>query len=110
MPHFIQCRAFSIKPGRLSKAHKEKEKEKEQQRQEEKERRSNGDKVKHKSSERDGGKDERKRKHRESSQDRYISSKDEDPVCFSCFLLTGILKLYFINFNTLEYFSFSFIG
>ncbi|XP_059189278.1 G-patch domain and KOW motifs-containing protein [Centropristis striata] len=58
--------------SRLSKAHKDKEKEKEkererekeQQRREEKERRSNG-----KSSERDGVKDERKRKHRESSQD-----------------------------------------
>ncbi|XP_074499583.1 G-patch domain and KOW motifs-containing protein [Sebastes fasciatus] len=62
--------------SRLGKAHKDKEKEKEkerekeQQRREEKESGSNGDEVKHKSSERNGGKDERKRKHTESSQDR----------------------------------------
>lgn len=36
----------------------------------------NGDEAKHRSSERDGGKDERKRKHRGSSQDRYVSLKD----------------------------------
>ncbi|KAK2851745.1 hypothetical protein Q5P01_008021 [Channa striata] len=62
--------------SRLSKAHKDKEKEKEKEREREKERqrreekgrRTNGDEVKH-ASERDG-KDERKRKHRESSQDR----------------------------------------
>ncbi|TKS76868.1 G patch domain and KOW motifs-containing protein [Collichthys lucidus] len=65
---------YSKDLSRLSKAHKDKEKEKEKERErerrEERERSANGDKVKHKSSERDGGKEERKRKHRESSQDR----------------------------------------
>ncbi|XP_032377356.1 G-patch domain and KOW motifs-containing protein isoform X1 [Etheostoma spectabile] len=62
--------------SRLGKAHKDKEKEKErekeQQRREEKERRSNGSEVKPRSSDRDGGKDERKRKHREPSQDSFL--------------------------------------
>ncbi|XP_029361715.1 G-patch domain and KOW motifs-containing protein [Echeneis naucrates] len=65
---------YSKDLSRLSKAHKDKEKAKEREkellRREEKERQSNVDVVKHKSSERDGGKDERKRKHRESSPDR----------------------------------------
>nr|XP_046200166.1 G-patch domain and KOW motifs-containing protein-like [Oncorhynchus gorbuscha] len=51
--------------SRLSRAHKEKEKEKERQRLEEKEKRNNEDERK-----KDGGKDQRKRKHRDSSQDR----------------------------------------
>ncbi|KAK6308227.1 hypothetical protein J4Q44_G00214980 [Coregonus suidteri] len=61
--------------SRLSRAHKEKEKEKERQRREEKEkerRNEEEERKKGRSSERDrdGGKDQRKRKHRDSSQDR----------------------------------------
>ncbi|KAG7519162.1 G-patch domain and KOW motifs-containing [Solea senegalensis] len=65
---------YSKDLSRLSKAHKDKEKQKEQdkerERQKEKERKSNGDKVNYKSSERDGGKEERKRKRGEASDDR----------------------------------------
>lgn len=83
--------------GRLSKAHKDKEKEKEKEkerekerrRREEKERQSNGDGVKHRSSDRDGGKDERKRKHRESSQDRY----DEHPIISISILTFNVLYI-----------------
>ncbi|XP_015822736.2 G-patch domain and KOW motifs-containing protein [Nothobranchius furzeri] len=55
---------YSKDLSRLSKAHKDKEKERERRGREEKSIGSS-DKAKHKSSERDGGKDERKRKHRE---------------------------------------------
>ncbi|XP_026188549.1 G-patch domain and KOW motifs-containing protein [Mastacembelus armatus] len=61
---------YSKDLSRLSKAHKAKEKEKERQRREEKQRRGNGDEEKGRFSERDGGRDERKRKHKESSPDR----------------------------------------
>lgn len=70
--------------GRLSKAHKDKEKEKEKGRdkethrreEREKEReRSHRDDVKHRSSDAERGKEDRKRKHRESSPDRYVYSR-----------------------------------
>lgn len=92
-------------PGRLSKAHKDKEKEKEKEkerekehRRREKESRSNGDAVKHKSSERDGGKDERKRKHRESSQDRYFFLGQMFKIFYTFTAVQFLICMYFLIF------------
>ncbi|KAM6925586.1 G-patch domain and KOW motifs-containing protein [Xenentodon cancila] len=62
---------YSKDLSRLSKAHKEKEKEREKERQnrDQQQKSISSDKVKSKASERNGGKEEKKRKHRESSPD-----------------------------------------
>ncbi|XP_054648146.1 G-patch domain and KOW motifs-containing protein [Dunckerocampus dactyliophorus] len=89
---------YSKDLSRLSKAHKRKVKEDNDRRQQEDKERRHIDDIKHKSSERDGGKDNRKRKHRESSKDREKPpEKEAKPHKASPPWLQRDLKVRFID-------------